>query len=61
MMKWITNYSPSKVKSPEVHDKQADEWRRKRNSIFVSDLSATNRLSYFEAVIPAEVFINWIL
>lgn len=57
MMKWISNYSPNKIKSPELKEKHPDEWRKKRNSVFVSDLTIINqRSSYLETLIPAEVY-----
>jgi len=58
MMKWISNYSAEKQKVPPNPGQkdlgQPDEWRKKRNSLFVSDMNHS-KILYMETLIPANV------
>ena len=61
MIKWINNYSAEKSKNHDEHSNKSnkepsnDEWRKKRNSIFVSEISP-NRNNFIENLIPSDVF-----
>ena len=61
MIKWISNYSAEKTKMPtspnHKDNSRPDEWRKKRNSVFVSEINDHNKISYLETLIPIEVFI----
>ena len=58
MIKWIGNYSAEKNKNQEVVSKEnphQDEWRKKRNSIFVLEINH-NRMIYIDSLVPADVY-----
>lgn len=59
MIKWISNYSAEKSKVPQSplnKDAQPDEWRKKRNSVFVADINGSrNKMVFIETLIPGNV------
>lgn len=58
MIKWIANYGSENKKYEQRGDNQEkglDEWRKKRNSVFVSNFNKSNELN--PSSLPQEVWI----
>lgn len=54
MIKWIANYGSENKKYEQIQEKGLDEWRKKRNSVFVSNLNKSIEAN--SSSLPQEVF-----
>ena len=62
MIKWIANYGSENKKYEQRENKEKgslDEWRKKRNSVFVSNFNKSNEIN--SSSLPQEVFDFFLL